>query len=176
MATFYTMMDSPVGRLLLAGDGEALTRLSFQTSRRAARPDETWTRSERPFRTAEAQLRAYFDGSLRRFDLPLILAGSEFERQVWGALLGIPYGRTVSYGDLARRIGRPTASRAVGLANGRNPIAIVVPCHRVIGSNGALTGYGGGLEVKRWLLAHEGVLAERSLWDVASPDQGPGGR
>jgi len=175
MATFYTLMDSPVGPLLLAGDGEALTYVGFQASRRVVHPDESWTRSERSFREAEAQLRAYFDGSLRRFDLPLALEGSEFERQVWRALREIPYGCTVSYGQLAQRIGRPTASRAVGLANGRNPIPIVIPCHRVIGSTGALTGYGGGLEVKRWLLAREGALAVR-LWDVTSPGRRHPGR
>ena len=101
------------------------------------------------------QLEAYFAGSRQTFDVPLALAGTDFQRRVWEGLLEIPYGHTMSYGELARRVGRPGASRAVGLANGRNPVAIIVPCHRVIGANGTLTGYGGGLDRKVWLLDHE---------------------
>ena len=101
------------------------------------------------------QLRAYFDGDLTEFEIPIRLDGTDFQREVWSHLRDIPYGETISYGELARRVGSPKASRAVGLANGRNPVSIIVPCHRVIGSNGQLTGYGGGLERKTWLLDHE---------------------
>lgn len=160
MATSYTCLDSPIGRLLVAGDGSALTCISFERGRRPVRPGADWTRAEQPFRDAASQLRAYFAGRLRRFDLPLKPHGTDFERLVWSALTEIPYGCTIAYGELAARIGRPTASRAVGLANGRNPLPIVIPCHRVIGANGALTGYGGGLETKRWLLSLEGALSE----------------
>ena len=108
------------------------------------------------------QLDAYFAGELQTFDLPLHMAGTPFQKQVWQGLLTIPYGTTISYAELARRIGRPGASRAVGAANGRNPIGIIVPCHRVIGANGTLTGYGGGLDRKEWLIAHEaGALSIR---------------
>ena len=118
-----------------------------------------WTEdaNANPLPEAVRQLRDYFAGSRREFDLPLRLAGTDFQRRVWGGLTEIRYGETWSYGQLAKRIGNPKASRAVGLANGRNPISILVPCHRVIGADGSLTGYGGGLERKRWLLAHEGL-------------------
>jgi methylated-DNA-[protein]-cysteine S-methyltransferase len=114
-----------------------------------------WKRDDAALSEARAQLQAYFAGELRGFELPLAAEGTPFQQRVWRALCDIPYGETISYGELARRIGQPAAARAVGLANGQNPIAIVVPCHRVIGANGSLTGYGGGLERKRWLLAHE---------------------
>jgi len=165
MPTSYTFIESPIGRLLVAGDGSALTCIGFDRGRRPVRPAADWTLAERPFREAASELRAYFAGRLRRFDLALKPEGTEFERQVWSALTEIPYGRTISYGELAARIGRPTASRAVGLANGRNPLPIVIPCHRVIGANGALTGYGGGLETKRWLLSLEGAPATPALFD-----------
>jgi methylated-DNA-[protein]-cysteine S-methyltransferase len=112
-------------------------------------------RDEALLKRPRARLQAYFAGELRDFELPLAAAGTPFQQSVWRALCDIPYGETISYGELARRIGQPKAARAVGLANGQNPIAIVVPCHRVIGADGSLTGYGGGLERKRWLLAHE---------------------
>jgi methylated-DNA-[protein]-cysteine S-methyltransferase len=107
------------------------------------------------FEEAISQLEGYFSGTLQKFDLPLSLEGTGFQKQVWAGLLKIPYGETISYGELARSVGRPSASRAVGLANGRNPLAIIVPCHRVIGANGSLVGYGGGLDRKVWLLQHE---------------------
>jgi methylated-DNA-[protein]-cysteine S-methyltransferase len=110
-----------------------------------------------PLAATVVQLNEYFNGGRREFDLPLYFEGTTFQRRVWQELTEIPYGETWSYGQLARRIGKPSASRAVGLANGRNPISILVPCHRVIGADGSLTGYGGGLERKRWLLAHEGL-------------------
>ena len=162
MTTFYTETDSPVGPLMLAGTTDALAVISFERGRRVPRRPE-WERRAAPFREALGQLRAYFKGTLRDFDLPLAPEGTAFELKVWKALLKIPYGRTISYGELARRIGNPNASRAVGLANGRNPLPIVIPCHRVIGSNGKLTGYGGGLDTKRWLLTLEGALAEPEL-------------
>jgi len=165
MAVFYTRIDSPVGPLLLAGDDEALHVISFERSRRAAHRSSSWIADERPFRKVIAQLRAYFAGDRHEFDLPLQPHGTDFERSVWRALTKIPYGRTMSYGELARRIGHPSASRAVGLANGKNPLPIVVPCHRVIGADGSLTGYGGGLEIKRWLLTLEGALPSPTLFD-----------
>ena len=141
-------MLSPIGPLLLTGDGRALTGLYMGRAPSGTRDDTAFTH-------AREQLDAYFAGELERFDIPLSPRGTEFQRRVWDALREIPYGETTSYGALAAQIGRPGAARAVGLANGRNPISIVVPCHRVIGAAGALTGYGGGLERKRWLLAHE---------------------
>ncbi len=154
MTTYYTMTKSPVGDLLLAG-GDRLERLHFSSGskRKPAEPD--WCEDRTPFRDAMEQLDAYFAGELREFQLDLRPRGTPFQLSVWSALREIPYGQTVSYGELARRLGNPNASRAVGLANGSNPIAIVVPCHRVIGANGKLTGFGGGLPVKQHLLALE---------------------
>jgi len=157
--TWYTEIDSPVGRLLLATTEYGLSIVHFQRSRRASVPSE-WARDERRLAEPIEQLRAYFDGSLREFDLLLDLAGTEFQTTVWTALLGVPWGETTSYSEIARRIGRPSAVRAVGAANGRNPIPIIVPCHRVVGADGSLTGYGGGLDAKRWLLAHEGIALD----------------
>ncbi len=151
----YTTMQSPIGELVLVGDARSLTGVHMQSGRSAWTPVPGARADASALAPAVAQLEAYFAGDLIRFDLPLAPGGTPFQRIVWAALLDIPYGRTESYGELARRIGRPGASRAVGLANGRNPIAIVVPCHRVIGASGSLTGYGGGLERKRWLLALE---------------------
>jgi methylated-DNA-[protein]-cysteine S-methyltransferase len=148
----YTMMDSPIGDLLLVGDGEALWRLDMQQGRRPTAIDLHWERRDQAFADVRRQLTEYFDGRRRSFDVPLALEGNSFELRVWDALREIPYGETVSYGEIARRIGQPDAPRAVGLANGRNPIAVIVPCHRVIGANGTLVGYGGGLERKRLLL------------------------
>ncbi len=121
----------------------------------AAERSENWKRDDAALKQPRAQLQAYFAGELRAFELPLAAAGTVFQQRVWRALCDISYGETISYRKLAQRIGQPSASRAVGLANGKNPISIVVPCHRVIGMNGSLTGYGGGLQRKRWLLAHE---------------------
>jgi methylated-DNA-[protein]-cysteine S-methyltransferase len=155
----YTITDSPIGELLLVGDGNTLHRLSMQGGRRPTPIDPRWERDDEAFADVRSQLAEYFDGRRRDFDVPLGLAGNEFELRVWDALCRIPYGETVSYGEIARSIGAPSAARAVGLANGRNPIAVIVPCHRVIGADGGLTGYGGGLERKRLLLDLEsGVL------------------
>jgi methylated-DNA-[protein]-cysteine S-methyltransferase len=152
-ATRYATMPSPVGTLLLAGDGESLTGL-YLTNHRHGPGDvpADWARDDDSFREATSQLDEYFAGERTAFELPLAPTGTPFQLRVWEALRDIPYGTTESYGALAARIGRPGAARAVGLANGRNPISIVVPCHRVIGSSGDLTGYGGGLDRKRVLL------------------------
>ena len=149
---FYTMLASPVGELLLAGDKDALRTIGFPTSSGAVQPDADWERNPAPFVEATRQLEDYFAGKRRTFDLSLAPTGTPFQRDVLTALQQIPYGETRSYGDLAKAIGRPKASRAVGAANGSNPLPIVIPCHRVIGSDGSLTGFGGGLETKRFLL------------------------
>ncbi len=156
----FTCIESPIGPLLLTCDGKALTGLYMDVpGRRPPQDTDDWVQDAGadPLPAAVRQLNEYFAGTRREFDLPLRLKGSEFQRRVWRRLTEIRYGETLSYGELAKRIGNPNASRAVGLANGRNPISILVPCHRVIGADGSLTGYGGGLERKRWLLAHEGL-------------------
>jgi methylated-DNA-[protein]-cysteine S-methyltransferase len=151
----YTTMKSPVGPLLLAGDEHGLRVVHFATGRRPKSPRLDWVEDVTPFKAVIRELQAYFEGKLKDFDLPLVLEGTEFQLLVWRNLRKIPYGETVSYGQLARRIGSPEAARAVGLANGSNPIPIIIPCHRVIGSSGDLTGFGGGLPVKKKLLALE---------------------
>jgi methylated-DNA-[protein]-cysteine S-methyltransferase len=165
---FFTYCDSPIGELLLAGDAQALRVISFPNDRNRLAPADDWRQSDAALHDAVAQLRAYFAGELHEFKLPVDPVGTEFQRQVWDALQTIPYGTTVSYGELARRLRKPTATRAVGAANGANPIPIIIPCHRVIGANGSLTGFGGGLDAKRWLLEHEHALPESArqheLW------------
>jgi methylated-DNA-[protein]-cysteine S-methyltransferase len=151
----YTTVESPIGELLLLSDGDALHGLHMQDGRRPIRVADDWRRAEQPFAEARRQLDEYFAGDRVEFELPLAATGSDFELLVWRALEEIPYGETTSYGELARRIGHPDRARAVGAANGRNPISIVVPCHRVIGADGKLVGYGGGLERKRYLLELE---------------------
>jgi methylated-DNA-[protein]-cysteine S-methyltransferase len=156
-ALTHTVLDSPVGPLTLVADGEALAGL-YMAGQRHRPPEESFgPRDDGPevFARAAEQLDAYFAGTLTAFDLPLRLAGTAFQRRVWAGLSRIPYGTVLSYGELAARLGSPGASRAVGLANGRNPVGIIVPCHRVVGASGSLTGYGGGLERKRFLLDHE---------------------
>jgi methylated-DNA-[protein]-cysteine S-methyltransferase len=165
----YTTLASPIGELLLLGDGRRLHGLYMQHGRRPIEIGAAWERRVEPFIKAQAQLREYFAGERSTFDLPLSLDGSDFERRVWHGLQQIPYGETISYGELARRIGAPSAARAVGLANGRNPIAVIVPCHRVIGANGTLTGYGGGLERKRILLELERGQGRLQLAPGRSP-------
>jgi methylated-DNA-[protein]-cysteine S-methyltransferase len=152
---YYTKVESPVGPLLLAGEESGLHFLSFASSKRAKKPERDWKKDRAPFAEAIRQVRAYFAGELKLFDLPLIFEGTDFQVRVWHALRTIPYGETWSYMELAQRIGTPKAVRAVGAANGSNPIPIIVPCHRVIGSNGDLTGFGGGLPIKKKLLALE---------------------
>jgi methylated-DNA-[protein]-cysteine S-methyltransferase len=162
--TYYTFMESPIGPLQLISDGEALTGLFMNEHKGGPGSGEDWVRDDHHALLTEArrQIDAYFAGQRKTFDLPLAARGTEFQRRVWEALSQIPYGATISYGELARRIGNPMASRAVGLANGSNPISIIVPCHRVIGANGNLTGYGGGVERKKALLALE-APADRTL-------------
>ncbi len=163
MPLLHTTIDSPIGGLLLVGDEHALHGLYMQDGPRPKRPAPDWVRAEEPFEPVREQLGQYFAGERTDFDLPLHMAGPDFERTVWAALRGIGYGETVSYGEIARRIGYPDAARAVGRANGRNPISVIVPCHRVIGADGKLTGYGGGLERKRHLLELEAGATRLAL-------------
>jgi methylated-DNA-[protein]-cysteine S-methyltransferase len=158
---YFTQLDSPLGPLLLLGDARSLAALYMLDHRHQPPLPAGCERNDAAFGEASAQLTAYFSGARTAFDVPLSARGTEFQRKVWQALCAIRYGETESYGQLARRIGNPSASRAVGLANGRNPISIIVPCHRVIGANGSLTGYGGGMERKQWLLEHERRVAGR---------------
>jgi methylated-DNA-[protein]-cysteine S-methyltransferase len=155
LKSFYTAIPSPIGELTLTGDGRSLTGLYMEHHRHRPPLEPEAVPDAAPFTEARWQLAQYFAGERTGFDLPLAPVGPPVPLAVWAALRAIPYGETVSYGELARRIGRPDASRAVGLANGRNPISIVVPCHRVVGASGALTGYGGGLDRKRFLLELE---------------------
>ena len=161
---WYDIIETPVGPLFVGGSDEGVHRIDFVSERRDEPSIVAMLEREAsmaPVRDAEAaaeattQLREYFDGRREQFDLPLAARGTQFQRRVWAELRTIAHGHTISYGEIADAIGQPTASRAVGAANGRNPISIVVPCHRVIGSTGALTGYGGGMDRKRWLLNHE---------------------
>lgn len=165
MSLAYHDFDTLIGTLRVVGDDGGIERIDLPNAA-AGDPAPEWRAGSgplpEPIRAAKRQLREYFDGERRDFDLPLAPAGTPFQRRVWDELRRIPYGETISYGELARRIGKPTASRAVGAANGRNPLAIVVPCHRVIGADGTLTGYGGGLPVKESLLAHEQGVAGRA--------------
>ncbi|HUF27410.1 MAG TPA: methylated-DNA--[protein]-cysteine S-methyltransferase [Gemmatimonadaceae bacterium] len=162
-ATVYGEMESPIGRLTVISDGAALTGLLMERGSRepatggAVRDDAAPVVAE-----TMRQLAAYFAGALTEFDVPIAARGTPFQERVWSALRAIPFGETVAYAEIARRIGRPSAVRAVGAANGRNPVAIVVPCHRVIGADGSLIGYGGGMDRKRWLLAHEERVRSRA--------------
>jgi methylated-DNA-[protein]-cysteine S-methyltransferase len=157
---FWTVVDSPIDSLLLVGDETGLRELWMEPHDRR-RPPPDVVRDDAALAAPATQLREYFAGERTSFDLALAPRGTAFQEKVWLALREIPYGRTTTYGEIATDLGQPTASRAVGLANGRNPIAVIVPCHRVIGANGSLTGFGGGLPRKRWLLDHErAVLGE----------------
>jgi methylated-DNA-[protein]-cysteine S-methyltransferase len=160
-ATYYTELDSPIGALLLLGDEQVLTGLYMSDHRHRRALPAGRKRNDEAFVHVREQLQAYFAGERQEFDVAIAGQGSPFQRSVWSALVEIPFGITESYGALALRIGNAKASRAVGLANGRNPISIIVPCHRVIGKSGSLVGYGGGLERKQWLLEHERRIAER---------------
>ena len=151
----YTYHASPIGPLLLAGRNGNLTTIRFPLDGEREMPDPSWKLADAPFDDVREQLDGYFAGRRQRFDLPLAPTGTTFQRKVLEALQAIPYGETRSYKEVATAIGKPRAVRAVGAANGRNPIPIIIPCHRVIGSDGSLTGFGGGLEVKRRLLALE---------------------
>jgi len=155
MTTYYCYHDTPIGSLLLAGDGDNLTLLGFPSGSMARRHDAGWRASRSPFREVIVQLDAYFSRDLTEFELQLAPSGTPFQQRVWSALQEIPFGATWSYGELAAHIGKPTASRAVGAANGLNPIPVIIPCHRVIGASGKLTGFGGGLPTKEYLLRLE---------------------
>jgi len=157
VTTFCTTFASPIGCLLLISDGEALVGVHLLKEGERFEPAVTWTEDESrpPLAEARRQLESYFRGELREFTLPLNPAGTDFQKRVWRELGRIPWGTTISYGELATRVGNPNASRAVGMANGKNPIMIIVPCHRVIGSTGKLTGFSAGLSVKERLLKLE---------------------
>ncbi len=152
---YYTTIDSPVGGLRLVAEELGLRTVWFLRGRSKEAPDKDWKEDAAFFVDVVRQLRAYFAGELREFEIPLLMEGTDFQKRVWKSLQTIPYGQTISYGELAKKIGDPKAVRAVGAANGQNPIPIIVPCHRVIGSNGSLTGFGGGLENKKKLLELE---------------------
>jgi methylated-DNA-[protein]-cysteine S-methyltransferase len=151
----YSWYESPVGLLLFAGSSNGLELLSFCSGRRSVQLDPDWRQDDSLFVEVVDQLNSYFAGKRETFDLPLVVAGTAFQKKVWTALESIPYGETISYKELAERIGRPRAIRAVGAANGANPIPIIIPCHRVIGNDGSLTGFGGGLPLKKKLLELE---------------------
>lgn len=151
---YYCYYESPVGRLLLNGR-DRLEALTFPLSKTLQKPEPGWISSTQQFSKALAQLDGYFNGRLKQFDLDLEIQGTDFQKRVWQELVKIPYGQTISYGELAKRIGNPKASRAVGMANGKNPVSIIIPCHRVIGTDGSLTGFGGGMDVKQQLLSLE---------------------
>jgi methylated-DNA-[protein]-cysteine S-methyltransferase len=165
----FCYVDSPIGRLMLTSDGTALTGLYMNLYRnkpiKQPIPADDWVQNatQGPLPEVSRQLKEYFAGTRREFELPLKMRGTEFQQRVWQELTKIPFGTTWSYGQLAKRLGNPNGSRAVGLANGRNPIAVIVPCHRVIGADGSLTGFGGGLDRKEWLLSHEGRPSTRVL-------------
>ena len=156
----YTYVDTLIGSILIAGDGNAIVETYFA----GAQPKPDWIRDDAGLREPADQLRAYFAGERQAFELPLAPRGTEFQQAVWSALQQIPYGETTTYSTIAERIGRPAAVRAVGAANGANPIPIIIPCHRVIGASGSLTGFGGGLDVKRQLLALEARVAGQTLF------------
>lgn len=160
----YDELATPIGRLLLAADAQGLREVWFETERHRKTPSPTWVHSPEALAFARVQLEAYFAGTRQTFELPLHPIGTPFQRTVWHELARIPYGMTISYGELARRIGQPAAVRAVGAANGRNPLPIVLPCHRVIGADGSLTGFAGGLPTKRFLLAMEDRVARGDLF------------
>ena len=160
---YYCYLNSLIGDLLLAGDDDGLSLIGFPQGKMRHDPEPDWIFNEKPFAAARQQLEEYFAGDRKEFDLPLNLSGTAFQVQVLEELQRIPYGETTSYGDIAKRIGRPKAMRAVGAANGRNPIPIIVPCHRVIGSSGDLTGFGGGLDTKAALLRLEAEHSDALL-------------
>jgi len=165
---FYWISQSPVGRLLLVGSSKGLQALQFQDGAHPLDIQMTWKKSREPFWAVMGQLQEYFGGSRTRFQVKLDLHGTPFQRQVWQALQRIPYGHTTSYGAIAKQVGCPQASRAVGAANGQNPVSIIVPCHRVIGANGKLVGYGGGLPIKIALLELEQSRPEKTPLSVGS--------
>ena len=168
MTVHYTQIDSPIGPLLLAASDAGVRAIEFHRPRHPLKRGHDWREGDHALlRAARRQLQEYFAGRRRGFDLPLAPEGTAFQCKVWLTLADIPYGETISYAELASRIDRPSATRAVGAANGRNPLPIVLPCHRVIGADGSLTGFGGGLPTKRWLLELEGALPREDLFAQA---------
>jgi methylated-DNA-[protein]-cysteine S-methyltransferase len=151
-------MDSPIGKLFLAGDRDGLKHIDFPKEKRPANPGPDWMEMPAFFTSAVSELREYFAGKRQQFTIEIKPEGTDFQQSVWQTLREVPYGKTVSYGELAKRVGNPKASRAVGAANGANPIPIIIPCHRVIGTSGDLIGFGGGLDVKQFLLELEGAI------------------
>ena len=166
-------MPTPIGPLRLVGTDQALTNIYFQSGPHPARATAAYVDSQGPFARVIRQLDEYFAGRRREFDLPLAPSGTAFQLAVWNALRGIAYGRTTSYGQLARDVGNSNGARAVGLANGSNPLPVVIPCHRVIGADGSLTGFGGGLDIKRALLRIEGASCVTDLFNMDAPPTGP---
>ena len=154
MENFYTTLPSPLGEIVITSDGAAITGL-YLPGNSGYKTAKAGTNNPKLFKQAAGQLKEYFTGKRTGFDLSLAPKATEFQKQVWAALRKIPHGKTTSYGALAKKLGKPTASRAIGNANGKNPICIIIPCHRVIAANGKLGGYNGGLKAKEWLLAHE---------------------
>jgi methylated-DNA-[protein]-cysteine S-methyltransferase len=167
-AIHFTRVDTPHGPLLIAASDEGLVRINFQRGTHPLTPELLWVEEREPkhkvLKAAARQFRDYFAGKRQDFDLPLAPEGTDFQRKVWKALERIPYGRTITYGELARRVGKPDAARAVGAANGANPLPVIVPCHRVIGADGSLTGYGEGLPIKAALLELEQGVAQPPLF------------
>lgn len=161
---WYDHLSTPIGNLMLVADAQGLREVWFETGKHRKTPDPAWKQDAARLAFARRQLEEYFAGTRQHFELPLHPLGTNFQVAVWQALAEIPYGSTISYGELARRIGQPQAVRAVGAANGRNPLPIVLPCHRVIGANGSLTGFGGGLPTKRFLLDMEDQVARGDLF------------
>ena len=161
--TYYSYIQSPLGQLIVRGDGQFVTGLFMAGQKRWHGPDAAWQQDDGPFAAVREELAEYFAGTRQQFDVPIRMLGTPFQRRVWQELVRIPFGTTINYGELAARVGQPTASRAVGNANGRNSIGIIVPCHRVIGASGKLTGYAGGLDKKQWLLAWERRAAEGEM-------------
>lgn len=157
MDRFFTTMKTPIGELVLTSDGKGLSGI-YNDAHRKFRQAQKGERKPGLFKTAVKQLREYFAGKRKKFSVPLSRKGTVFQHSVWKQLQAIPYGQTRSYGEIAKKIKAPKASRAVGMANGKNPVCIIVPCHRVIGANGKLTGFAGGLKMKTWLLKHEGIF------------------
>jgi methylated-DNA-[protein]-cysteine S-methyltransferase len=157
---YFTTYESPIQELKLLSDGRSLIGLYMMSEKHVLQQQSDWVEDDSvaPFSETKQQLNEYFAGTLIEFNLPIQLHGTAFQQKVWEVLKTIPYGVTMSYGELAKQLNQPNASRAVGLANGKNPVSIVVPCHRVIGANGKLTGYGGGIERKQWLLSHERLM------------------
>ena len=165
---YYRWVESPIGELLLTSEGRSLTGLYLKGQKHFPAITTDWQASAKaaPFPEAVQQLSEYFSSQRQSFDLPLFPTGTDFQKQVWQHLHNIPFGQTLSYGTLAKTLGQPNGSRAVGAANGRNPISVIVPCHRVVASDGKLTGYAGGIKQKQWLLQHEGSASQLDLLNL----------